>query len=201
MQLTPEEISTVTTMSRRSLMWMTVGLEGAIFLVAAVIMWLTGIRPSTETTVLNLGLGVAVGTIMAVTVIPIVHSGGKLLREIRHDLDLVVLLFKKCTVVDLAIVSLLAGVCEEMLFRGLLQTWLTSLMNPHIAILLVALLFGLVHAISRSYVVFATILGLILGYLYYYTDSLASVMIAHAVYDFVALYYGTRTLKPSVAEE
>jgi membrane protease YdiL (CAAX protease family) len=116
------------------------------------------------------------------------------LARIRADFELVVALFKDASLPELALIAALAGIGEEMLFRGLIQTWLTGLAGPTVAIVATAALFGLAHAISRSYVFFAFLLGLILGYLYYVTASLPSVMIAHAVYDFVALTYGVRVL-------
>ena len=90
------------------------------------------------------------------------------------------------------LVAALAGACEEMLFRGLMQTWLATLVSPYVAIVVVAALFGLAHAISPSYVAFAFLLGLVLGYLYYWTGSPPAAMLAHGVYDLIGLLVGVR---------
>ena len=45
---------------------------------------------------------------------------------------------------------------------------------------------------SKSYFAFATLIGIYLGGLLLWTDSLLVPIVAHAVYDFIALLYGTR---------
>lgn len=84
--------------------------------------------------------------------------------------------------------SVLAGVGEELLFRGALQGWLVWHLNDGVAIAAAAVLFGLVHFLSFSYFVIATGLGLALGIGYWLTDSLLLVMVWHGVYDIIALY-------------
>jgi CAAX protease family protein len=84
--------------------------------------------------------------------------------------------------------SVLAGVGEELLFRGAIQGWLTVHLNDAVAIALASMLFGLVHYLSFTYFVMATGLGLALGVAYWLTDSLLLVMVWHGVYDMIALY-------------
>ena len=84
--------------------------------------------------------------------------------------------------------SVLAGVGEELLFRGALQGWLAWHLNDGVAIAAAAVLFGLVHYLSFTYFVIATGLGLVLGTVYWLTDSLLLVMVWHGVYDMIALY-------------
>jgi membrane protease YdiL (CAAX protease family) len=130
-------------------------------------------------------------------------------REVRRVLDdLIVPMFKNCTWVELAAISLLAGLGEELLFRGVLQAamaeW-TGDFLPHspaaamvgdwIALLGVAVLFGLLHAVSAAYAVLATLMGLFLGWLWLATGNLAVPIVAHAVYDFLALLYILRGRK------
>jgi len=84
--------------------------------------------------------------------------------------------------------SVLAGVGEELLFRGALQGWLVWHLSDGVAIVAAAVLFGLVHYLSFTYFVIATGLGLLLGTVYWLTDSLLLVMVWHGVYDMIALY-------------
>lgn len=84
--------------------------------------------------------------------------------------------------------SVLAGVGEELLFRGALQGGLAWHLNDGVAIGAAAVLFGLVHYLSFTYFVIATGLGLALGIVYWLTDSLLLVMVWHGVYDMIALY-------------
>jgi membrane protease YdiL (CAAX protease family) len=52
---------------------------------------------------------------------------------------------------QLALVAVLAGVGEELLFRGLFQLGLATVVDLWLAILLTSLLFGLAHAITPTY--------------------------------------------------
>ncbi|MDP4548500.1 MAG: CPBP family intramembrane glutamic endopeptidase [Marinobacter sp.] len=89
----------------------------------------------------------------------------------------------------LVLLSLLAGVGEELLFRGAIQGWLLQHTGPWTSVMAASLLFGLVHYVSLTYFVMATGLGLILGASYQLSGSLIMVMVWHAVYDILALYF------------
>ncbi|RMJ05584.1 CAAX amino terminal protease self- immunity [Marinobacter litoralis] len=89
----------------------------------------------------------------------------------------------------LVLLSLLAGVGEELLFRGAIQGWLLQNTGPWTAVIAASLLFGLVHYVSLTYFVMATGLGLILGTGYQISGSMAMVMVWHAIYDMLALYF------------
>lgn len=181
-------------MSRRTLIALTALLEAGLFLVSALIMWITGFRPAMSTSVLDVLIGMIAGIGLALGVVLATRFGTTVLRQLRRDFDLVIALFRDLSLAEVALISALAGIGEEMFFRGLLQTWLTDLIELHVAVLLVAVTFGLLHAISRSYAVYATLLGLALGYLYHYTGSLPATILAHGVYDFAAILYGTKVL-------
>lgn len=88
----------------------------------------------------------------------------------------------------LIVLSLLAGVGEELLFRGAIQGWLMAKTDPVAGVLAASVLFGLVHYVSFTYFLVATGLGLILGAAYLFSESLALVMIWHALYDMIALF-------------
>ncbi|AOY90233.1 abortive infection protein [Marinobacter salinus] len=88
----------------------------------------------------------------------------------------------------LVALSIFAGVGEELLFRGAVQGWLTGITGELAAIALSSVIFGMAHYISFAYFLVATGLGLILGSAYAFSDSIALVMIWHAVYDIVALF-------------
>jgi uncharacterized protein len=85
------------------------------------------------------------------------------------------------------LVSLLAGFGEELLFRGVLQAWLSDLAGPWIGVALAAVIFGLMHFLSWTYFLLATGLGLYLGTLYELTGNLLLVCLVHALYDWVAI--------------
>ncbi|WP_298450047.1 CPBP family intramembrane glutamic endopeptidase [uncultured Marinobacter sp.] len=89
----------------------------------------------------------------------------------------------------LLLLSVFAGVGEELLFRGAVQGWLVEHTNTATGVLLASVLFGLVHYASFTYFLVATCLGLVLGAAYAVTDSLLLVMVWHGVYDMLALFF------------
>jgi membrane protease YdiL (CAAX protease family) len=100
--------------------------------------------------------------------------------------------FSSCTVLQLALISLLAGIGEEMLFRGVIQETLSTWINPMTGIILASLLFGLMHPITLFYIVLAALMGAFLGWIFIVTGNLLPAIITHGLYDFLALTYLTR---------
>jgi membrane protease YdiL (CAAX protease family) len=112
------------------------------------------------------------------------------LRRIKEFSEEVIRpLLAPCTVVDLLGISVLAGLGEEMLFRGVFQEVLTHWLTPWLGLVLASLLFGLLHAITLTYAILAALMGAYLGWLFRATDNLLVVVIVHALYDFVVLLY------------
>jgi len=99
---------------------------------------------------------------------------------------------------EIALISLAAGVGEEMLFRGVLQAWLSGWLGVAWGLGLASLLFGLLHPISIVYMVIAAFLGLYLGAVWIVGGNLLMVMVTHALYDFAALAYLIR-IRPSIS--
>jgi uncharacterized protein len=90
---------------------------------------------------------------------------------------------------EIALISISAGVGEEMLFRGVIQTSFTGWFGSSWGLTLTSILFGLLHPISIPYVVIAAIIGFYLGTVFIVSGNLLTVMVVHALYDFVALAY------------
>ncbi len=82
---------------------------------------------------------------------------------------------------NLLIVAVLAGVGEELLFRGVIQQLLhEKTAQIHTAILITAVLFSAIH--MQFYGFFPRmIMGVMLGYMYYWSGSLWVPMLAHVV--------------------
>ncbi|SFR75904.1 hypothetical protein SAMN05216203_2828 [Marinobacter daqiaonensis] len=83
--------------------------------------------------------------------------------------------------------AVLAGIGEELLFRGVIQGWLSAHLGSAVGIIAGAVAFGLAHAMSKAYFLVATCLGLVFGIAYQLSDSLQLVMVWHAVYDLVVI--------------
>jgi membrane protease YdiL (CAAX protease family) len=90
---------------------------------------------------------------------------------------------------ELALVALSVGVGEEMLFRGVFQPVLTHWFGIVWGLLVSSLLFGLLHFISIPYVVMATMVGIYLGLIWIAGGNLLTIIVIHALYDFIVLVY------------
>ena len=95
----------------------------------------------------------------------------------------------------LLLISVGAGFGEEWLFRGFIQQLMKSWLGTGVvcwpAVLIVALLFGACHALSKTYFVVTFLIGIYFGYLVELTGSVLPAAFSHASYDFVALVYLT----------
>jgi len=85
-----------------------------------------------------------------------------------------------------AVTSLTAGVCEEIVWRSYLQTRFERLFKGKVwrAILLQALLFGLWHSVS-IHTIFTAIFGLVYGWVYARKRKLVPIMISHWLGDVI----------------
>lgn len=104
-------------------------------------------------------------------------------------------LFAGASPAQLAAIALLAGIGEEALFRGVLQSALAGPLPLWAALLLASLLFGVVHWVTATYAVLAGAVGLYLGALYLLSDNLLAPIVTHSLYDMVALVVLAR-MKP-----
>ena len=112
------------------------------------------------------------------------------LVEVRELTERVLLpILRPLAIWQLVVIAGLAGVGEELLFRGVLQTQLVSWCGAPVGIGLAGLVFGLVHWVSRSYAIFAAGAGVYLGVMFYLSGNLVAPIVCHALYDLLALLY------------
>jgi hypothetical protein len=102
------------------------------------------------------------------------------------------LLFRNAFPGAVLLVSLLAGVGEELLFRGVVQAGISDAWSTAAGLLIASLLFGAAHAVTFSYWIVATAMGLYLGLLYHWTGNLFVPIVVHALYDWIAIHYYLR---------
>lgn len=183
-------------MSRGEIVRLAALFEGGLAVLACLVGWLVGVPPWEKLTwnVPDAALGLAACLPMLALLALCVFASWPPLARIRAFVDDVVRpLFKECTLPDLALIALLAGLGEELLFRGLLQDGLARWLGPWAALGAASVLFGLMHPITLLYAVLALLAGAYLGWTYLASGNLLVPMIAHAVYDFTALVYLLRT--------
>lgn len=87
----------------------------------------------------------------------------------------------------IVVISFLAAVPEEILFRGALQ--------PVTGLIIASFIFGALHSITPLYFVYATVAGFGLGLLAEWQDSLWAPIAAHYAVDFVSLILLTRWVR------
>ncbi|MDR1959974.1 MAG: CPBP family intramembrane metalloprotease [Planctomycetaceae bacterium] len=103
---------------------------------------------------------------------------------------------RHCRIWQILFLSILAGLGEELFFRGLLQTGLIKWLawfgaSPTAAsvsgILLASLFFGLAHPVSRLYVMICFLIGIYCGLLFLVTGNILVPIFFHAEYDFLVI--------------
>jgi membrane protease YdiL (CAAX protease family) len=108
---------------------------------------------------------------------------------------------------EMIAISLCAGIGEELLFRGWLMYWLVDVHNSlttatgevpssttalMVALIVSSIAFGLVHPISKLYIILAAVMGLYFGGLVIWTGNLLVPITAHAAYDAVQMLVTSR---------
>jgi uncharacterized protein len=98
------------------------------------------------------------------------------------------------------VLGTVAGVGEEILFRGILQETIyqqhwTSNYNTIISIVISSIVFGLFHAVTPMYIVLATLASMYFGTLYALCNGdLTIPILCHSIYDIGALLYAHYTI-------
>ena len=98
-----------------------------------------------------------------------------------------------CRWYDLLLVAAVAGIGEEILFRGVLQPLAGPVWSN--------VLFGLVHFITPTYALLAGLLGGYLAWLLHASENLMAPIIAHGLYDFLAFLVVARECRQTGKQE
>lgn len=99
-------------------------------------------------------------------------------------LDDVAPMFSRVSLMDIFLIAVSSGFCEEIFFRGVLQMTL--------GIVPASILFGLVHCASLvmlPYALWTFFAGIFLGYLYIWTGSLWAAIFAHAINNLIVILF------------
>lgn len=165
-------------------------LEGGLLVLAFAIGLLIGVRPAAQLTWSwqDLTWGILATLPLLLMFAVSWRAQWKSFREVREFLrDVLGPLLDNCNLLDMITLALLAGVCEEVLFRGLIWQSL-HVHNAVLALLLTNLLFGLAHSVTPMYAIVAGMAGVYLTLLMLIGDSpnLLIPMTAHSLYDFIA---------------
>ena len=178
-------------MNRANFLWMATFFEGGLVVLAYLIGWWAGVDPLAafhwKVEAISLGL---LGTLPLLAFFGVTYrlSVPQLENIKRLLIDTLGPLLSACRWYELIYVAFLAGVCEEVLFRGVLQPWFESLWGEWPGLIVSNLLFGLAHSVTPTYTLLAALTGIYLGWtLDAGSDrNLLVPIIVHAVYDLAA---------------
>lgn len=128
---------------------------------------------------------IVLGVVIAFIIIVASSILSKVWADYRHSaeayLDLIV---TPLVIPDLIWLGLLPGLSEELLFRGVM---IPAFGYDLFAVIVSSILFGVLHLSSVQnwhYVIWAIVIGLVLGYSVYVTDNLLVPIIAHSLTNF-----------------
>ncbi|MBF0286959.1 MAG: CPBP family intramembrane metalloprotease [SAR324 cluster bacterium] len=179
-------------MDRKQLLFLTIVFEGGIALSALILGMLfeTVVFRGSLFSIQTITGSILVSLPLFAGIVLVYRFQWPPLMQFKEDVNKMVHeLFRQTTIIDLAIISMFAGIGEELFFRGFLQSTLINITNPWAAVALSSIIFGFAHFISWTYVIYATGVGIYLGVVFLVFDNIYIVMLAHALYDFVVLAY------------
>jgi uncharacterized protein len=177
---------------RQLIVSLAIFVEGGLIVLALGLGWLLGSSPlgDFKWSWRDVGYGVAAALPLLLLAALMLRWPIGPLRHIKQFSEQVLCpLLAPFSVMDMLGISLLAGLGEEMLFRGVLQSAFSRWMGPLLALALASALFGLLHAVTLTYAIMAALMGAYLGWLWNQTGNLLVPAITHALYDFVVLLY------------
>ena len=142
----------------------------------------------------GLGIGFAAGLGLIFTLLDYI-PWSKLKQISQKTKEVINEALKNSSHFNRFLVCLLAGIGEEILFRGFIfvaifEFWPWGLeynMNIIAAILASSILFGLGHYVTLLYFVITGLLGAAFCLIFLWTGSLIAPVVAHALYDFYAM--------------
>jgi membrane protease YdiL (CAAX protease family) len=155
--------------------------EGSLIAVAGALGWWFDVDPLAGLAWDSRGFAWGVGGTLPMLAVFLLGNRYPLgpLRKIKHFLiDALGPSLIACRWYDLLLVAAVAGLGEELLFRGVLHP-LTGLFWSNV-------LFGLAHCVTPTYALLAGLLGGYLGWLLAVSGNLLAPIIAHGLYDFLA---------------
>ena len=164
--------------------------ESALILVAVILGWIANINPFENLHFSESAIAYGViGTIPLFLLFlgmeqmqtkPIVKIKNLLLETLGPS-------FHRYHWTDLLVLAAIAGLSEELLFRGVIQPWMESSWGMKTGLIGSNIIFGLAHAVTPLYAVLATLVGIYLSLALDYGGdrNLLLPIVIHGLYDFL----------------
>ena len=180
----------ISSMQKVNFITLAIAFEGSLIIVALALGWLAGVNPFASVTLerdaVVWGIAATVPPLLVVNLAEKfeVDAVTRLVRWLESNL---LPRLRGASLTQIAMLSLLAGIGEEALFRGVIQVALSDAFTPAVGLVLASVIFGLAHYVNLTYAVYAALFGLYLGWLMIATDNLLAPIVVHSLYDFFAL--------------
>ena len=183
----------------RRFFWVACAIEAALLLVAAAIAWPFGqpLLSDLHWSSADLLLGLAASLPLCALFWWMMQSSMKPLARIRSLLvGGLRPLFASWSLPQLGLLSALAGLAEEVLFRSVIQGTTAAYFGSAVGLVVASIVFGAAHLVTGTYGIIAGVIGAYLGLLWLLAENLLLPIVTHAAYDFVALVYLLRVWRP-----
>ena len=187
------------TISRATLLNLTIVVEGLLLLIATGWSHFAGIEllKSLSFNFKSVLIGVGAGILMAASAysLYLLSRIVPFLGQLRETVDRYLLpLVAELRPLDVISIAAVSGFCEEVFFRGVAQ--------QTFGLVITSIAFGLFHDPSFrniSYSLLAAAYGLFLGSLFLWTGNLWTPIIAHAMHNLISLFLLRYFVKPPVS--
>jgi uncharacterized protein len=165
--------------------------EASLILVAIVLGWFSGINPfaTIQFSELAIAYGIIGTAPLFLLFLVLEHIHLESVVKIRRLLlDTLGPGLHRYHWTDLLILAAIAGISEELVFRGVIQPWMEKSWSLSSALIGSNILFGLAHALTPLYAILATLIGIYLGLSMDYGGerNLLTPIVIHGLYDFLA---------------
>lgn len=175
-------------------------LAGALLMIAFAysVGALLGVSPHGKLAVrvLDILLGAAAAGPLVLLLLWFMRTDIPVLVRFRHSqLEFFARIGFAFTSTRIALLAIGAGLSEELLFRGVFQTWIESGAPLVVAIVVPNILFGALHARTSLYAFTAGLVGVYMGVLFTATGNVMAPIVTHALYDWVALVITRRAIE------
>ena len=97
----------------------------------------------------------------------------EVITDMKTPVDLVITLF---------LLAVVPAFSEEIMFRGIFQRLLHNVMNVHFAVIIAGFVFSAIHLQFEGFLP-RWFLGIVLGYLFYYSQSIWLPILIHAIFN------------------
>ncbi len=108
--------------------------------------------------------------------------------------------FGKCSTAQIFLICVLAGIGEELFFRGLMQDGIAygigGIIGLICGIVISSFFFGVAHLITPTYGIIAFFISLYFAALFLWSGNILVPMIVHALYDYCVIRFVLRQFLP-----